>query len=201
MVCLMPGEDIGESLVGSYFRHIEDCDVVVYNSFFRDRQGEVDVVALKRQPSRTVILCEVTTHIEGMLIVRKGLNQTEHVIRQKLDRLASFAAVTFPDERHRFEWWSPRVSVGRLTDAMQAIEVEQQAQGRDMRFVINQDYTTGFAGWSSTPEGTLLRPANPPTACSRYLVGCAAAIFRSRKFVRAHLRLPHSRRGGCRESE
>jgi hypothetical protein len=141
MVRGMPGDDIGESLVGSYFRHIEGCDVVVYNSFFRDRQGEVDVVALKRQPSRTVILCEVTTHIEGMLIVRKGLNQTEHVIRQKLDRLASFAAVTFPDDRHRFEWWSPRVSVGRLTDAMQAIEAEQQAAGRDTRFVINEDYT------------------------------------------------------------
>jgi hypothetical protein len=61
--------DIGESLVGAYMRHVEQCSIVIYNSFFADQQGEVDVVAVKPgkpdEPS-TVYLCEVTTHIDGM---------------------------------------------------------------------------------------------------------------------------------------
>jgi hypothetical protein len=61
----MAGEDIGESLVGSYLRHIERCDVVVYNNYFRDQQREVDVVGIRRLAPREVILCEVTTHIRA----------------------------------------------------------------------------------------------------------------------------------------
>lgn len=149
--------DIGESLVGAYLRHIVGCQVVTYNSFFADRQGEVDVVALQHGASRTVWLCEVTTHIGGMLIVRRGQNATEQAIVEKLDRLHHFAQTTFPDDHHRFEWWSPRVAVGQLTSAMTAVENEWSALGRDLNFVINERYTdrirqlaTHAAGNSST---------------------------------------------------
>lgn len=54
--------DVGESLVGAYMRYVERCSIVIYNSFFADRQGEVDVVAVKPgnpgEP-RVVYLCEV----------------------------------------------------------------------------------------------------------------------------------------------
>jgi hypothetical protein len=57
----MSTTDLGESLVGAYMRHIERCTIVLYNSFFADQQGEVDVVAVKApdagQP-RLVYLCE-----------------------------------------------------------------------------------------------------------------------------------------------
>ena len=46
--------DIGESLVGAYLRHIVKCEVVIYNGFFTDRQGEIDVVALSQGKSREV---------------------------------------------------------------------------------------------------------------------------------------------------
>ena len=108
---------IGESLVGAYFRHVVGCEVVTYNNFFADRQGEVDIIALKRGEPRTVWLCEVTTHIGGMLIVRKGKNATEQVIADKLERLHQFAQTTFPGKEHRYEWWSPRGAVGALTQA------------------------------------------------------------------------------------
>lgn len=59
--------DIGESIVGAYMRYIRECEVVVYNTFLRGQQGELDVVALKTGVPRRVWLCEVTTHIGGML--------------------------------------------------------------------------------------------------------------------------------------
>ena len=137
----MAAVDIGESLVGAYLRHVGECDVVIYNSFFADRQGEVDVVGVKQGNPRRVWLCEVTTHIGGMQIVRKGRNETERVIVEKLDRLHAFAETTFPDDEYRFEWWSPRVSTGRLADALTAVVADWTALGRSLRFVINDEYT------------------------------------------------------------
>jgi hypothetical protein len=137
----MPTSDIGESLVGAYLRHVVGCDVVVYNSFFADRQGEVDVVGLKQGEPRIVWLCEVTTHIGGMLIVRNRQDASEQVITDKLDRLRHFAQTTFPGDQYRYEWWSPRVPLGKLTDRMQVFEEAWQADGRDLRFIINETYT------------------------------------------------------------
>jgi len=137
----MSATDIGESLVGAYLRHIVKCEVVIYNSFFSDRQGEVDVVALRQGTRREVWLCEVTTHIGGMLLVRDGKDVTERVIREKLARLQHFAQVTFPDDLHRYEWWSLRVPEGKVTSAMKAIEEEWASEDRDLRFIINAEYT------------------------------------------------------------
>jgi hypothetical protein len=137
----MPGEDIGESLVGAYLRHIEGCDVVVYNNFFRGEQGEIDVVGIRRGEPREVILCEVTTHIRGMLIVHSGRNATEQRVKEKLRRLIHFAEATFPGDNHRFEWWSPYVPIGRLTTALAVIEHTTQESGHEFRFVINDEYT------------------------------------------------------------
>jgi len=83
--------DIGESLVGAYLRHIGGCEVVTYNSFFADRQGEIGI---KTGDPRTVWLCEVTTHIGGMLIPPRGDRGPEDVIRDKLGRLHAFAEAT-----------------------------------------------------------------------------------------------------------
>jgi len=104
--------DIGESLVGAYMRYVEKCPIVLYNSFLSDQQGEVDVAAVKPgQPGepRIVYLCEVTTHTAGMATNTVGR------IPDKLARLRQFAKVTFPDEKHRFQWWSPYVPSGAKT--------------------------------------------------------------------------------------
>jgi len=131
--------DIGESLVGAYLRHVVGCQVVVYNSFFVDQQGEIDVVGLELGQTRSVWLCEVTTHI-GSMDLRRGPNTAEQVLAKKLDRLRHFAATTFPDDEHHFEWWSPRVASG-LVQIMSGLEADWKEQGDDLRFVINQVYT------------------------------------------------------------
>jgi hypothetical protein len=154
--------DIGESLVGAYLRHIGGCQVVVFNSFFADRQGEVDVIGIQLGNPRTVWLCEVTTHIGGMLIIRKGKNATEEVIRDKLGRLRTFAEMTFPGDRYRYEWWSPRVSKGALTSSLGRLEREYAAAGDDLRFVINEDYTErirALAQHASKNSSTTNEPA------------------------------------------
>jgi hypothetical protein len=134
--------DIGESIVGAYMRYIRDCEVVVYNTYLRDQQGELDVVALKTGPPREVWLCEVTTHIGGMLYPGPtAANGTPRKLRDKLQRAREFAAVTFPDEHPHFEIWSPYVPVGKLTDAFESMRAEAQDMEIDLAFVINDDYT------------------------------------------------------------
>lgn len=154
--------DIGESLVGAYLRHVVGCDVVTYNSFFADRQGEVDVVAIENGEPRTIWLCEVTTHIGGMLITSRGDRPQEVILREKLERLHAFAEATFPGDAYRYEWWSPYVAVGKLTSAMSEIEQEWEAAGRDLRFVINETYTERIrelAGNAAKNPSTTNEPA------------------------------------------
>lgn len=134
--------DIGESIVGAYMRYIRECQVVVYNTFLRDRQGEIDVVALKTGEPRNVWLCEVTTHIGGMLYVGSGGSDgTVAKLRDKLARAREFAAVTFPGDVLHFEIWSPRVAKGKLTDSFELLGQEALEMGMDLNFVINEDYT------------------------------------------------------------
>jgi len=134
--------DIGESIVGAYMRYIRECEVVVYNTFLRDQQGEIDVVALKTGSPREVWLCEVTTHIGGMLYVGSGGSDgTISKLRDKLSRARAFAEVTFPGDPLHFEIWSPRVAKGKLTEAFDVLKAEAEAQGMDLDFVVNEDYT------------------------------------------------------------
>lgn len=133
--------DIGESLVGAYMRYIRGCEVVVYNTFLRGQQGEIDVVSLKTEP-RTIWLCEVTTHIQGMLYVGGGgSDATVERLRNKLVRAREFAEATFPGDDYRFEVWSPRVAKGQLTERFDALAEEWSAVGSSLDFVINEDYT------------------------------------------------------------
>jgi hypothetical protein len=118
-------------------RHIEGCSVVFYNSFLREDQGEVDVVAIKTSDDRrrVVYLCEATTHIGGMNA------RTLEKLEDKLDRVRRFAELTFPGEDHRFQWWSPVVGGGAARDAVKTATETWAASGRQVEFVVNDEYT------------------------------------------------------------
>ncbi len=134
--------DIGESAVGAYMRYIRECEIVVYNTFLRDQQGELDVVALKTGEPRRVWLCEVTTHIGGMLYPGTGgTDGTVKKLHDKLVRAREFAAVTFPKDTLHFEVWSPRVAKGKLTMAFESLGEEASEMDMDLSFVINEEYT------------------------------------------------------------
>jgi hypothetical protein len=112
--------------------------VVVYN-VHTEGQGEVDVIGLKLGQPRFVWLCEVITHLRGTLY-GQGYEGTVARIRAKVGRAREFANLTFPDEPHRYEIWSPVVPSGlvsRFTD----LEEEFSSAELDLRFVVNQAYT------------------------------------------------------------
>lgn len=167
----MTTTDLGESLVGAYMRHIERCTIVLYNSFFADQQGEVDVVAVKAQDPgqpRLVYLCEVTTHIGGMA------RPTVDKVPAKLQRLREFADVTFPSEAHRFQWWSPYVSKGETT--ARSSNCAQTGRAKGGRWSSSSTMSTPVASVNSstTHARTLRPPTSLPSGCCRSLRGSGA---------------------------
>lgn len=126
--------DIGEYLVGAYLKVCADCDVVDYNvrppGGGLEGLGELDVIGLNFK-TNTATLCEVTTHIRGLLY---GSNQESVArIKRKHSRQREYAAKylsSFPTIEYQF--WSPVVPKGYLTEHLAKIE------GLDL--VINGDY-------------------------------------------------------------
>jgi len=61
---------VGELSIGSYLRMIEECELVTYNQRSEQlgNQMELDILGIKsEQGTQTVIVCEVVTHIGGLL--------------------------------------------------------------------------------------------------------------------------------------
>lgn len=130
--------DIGENLVGSYLRYIEQCDFVVHNTQLDDEQGEIDVVGMKLGKKPEVIFCEVTTHILGMQY--GSHDSTVAKVTDKIKRARKFAENMFPNERPRYEIWSPVVPKGKLTAQFADLEQAYTDEDLDVHFVINDEY-------------------------------------------------------------
>jgi hypothetical protein len=130
----MPTE-MGEYVVGAYLRIVEHCDFIDYN--IRPIEGglkglnELDVLGLRFR-DRTAYVCEVTTHIRGLLY--KDNEATVERVKQKYQRQREYAREflrNFPN-RH-FMFWSPRVPEGYITKGLRGI--------RGLELVVNADYT------------------------------------------------------------
>lgn len=132
-------EDVGESLVGAYLRYVEGCPFVLFNTFLDEEQGELDVIAMRFGERRQIFFAEVTTHIGGMA-TGQGNRQTVDRIRKKLERARRFAEQRFPGDEHRFQVWSPRVPVGNMTTAFEAIVDDFGGPEGALEFVINERY-------------------------------------------------------------
>ena len=127
--------EVGEQLVGAYLKVIEGCDFVAYN--VRPPGGglrgleELDVVGLRFGDS-TAFLCEVTTHIRGILY--KNNRTTVQRIGAKYKRQQRYAQSELTGFRTvRFQFWSPNVPIGYVTENLQAL-------GPGLELVINGRY-------------------------------------------------------------
>jgi hypothetical protein len=128
--------DIGEYIVGAYLKSIKECDFIDYN--VRIPGGglkglsELDVVGLNFK-TNTAYLCEVTTHIRGLLY---GNNQTTvQKIIQKHEVQKEYAEIILKDIPNiEFMFWSPYVRTGYITEKLREIDT--------LQLVINQDYTS-----------------------------------------------------------
>ncbi|MBA7677210.1 hypothetical protein ES703_85461 [subsurface metagenome] len=130
----MNAQNEGEYLVGAYLQLKEGCDFVTYN--VRPPGGglkglnELDVVGLNFK-SKTAYLCEVTTHIRGLLY--KNNQETVDRVRRKHKRQEDYAREYLKNfENKIFQFWSPVVPVGYLTKHL--------AQIPDLELIINGEY-------------------------------------------------------------
>ncbi len=126
--------EIGEYVVGASLKMIEECDFIDYN--VRPPGGgqkglaEFDVLGLNFE-SKTAYLCEVTTHILGLLY-GKGPDATINKIRDKHKRRVEYAGRYLKECKIvRFMFWSPIVSRGKLAEQLTAIT--------SLESVINED--------------------------------------------------------------
>ena len=123
-----------EYIVGAHLQLIEECDFIDYN--VRPPGGglkgleELDVVDLNFK-SNTAYLCEVTTHIRGLLY--KNNQETIRRIKKKHDRQKKYAEKYLKNfKNHRFMFWSPVVPVGYITEHLENFE--------GLELVINGEY-------------------------------------------------------------
>jgi hypothetical protein len=126
--------DIGEYIVGAYLKIIKGCDFVDYN--VRPPGGgleglnELDVVGLDFK-NKIVYLCEVTTHITGLLI--RDNRTTVETIQKKYERQKGYANKYLSDFPNRyFMFWSPVVSKGYITDELKKVD--------GLELIINEKY-------------------------------------------------------------
>lgn len=127
---------VGEYLVGSYLKLIEDCDIVDYNvrppGGGLKGLGELDVIGLNFKTD-TAYFCEVTTHIKGLLYVSN--EETVDRIARKHRRQIEYASQYRDNfKNHKFMFWSPRVPRGYITKKLSQIST--------LQLIINGEYTS-----------------------------------------------------------
>ncbi len=127
--------DISEYLVGAYLRLVEKCDCIDYNVRTPDggREGlnELDVVGINLK-TNVAFLCEVTTHIRGLLY--KNNQETVHRITKKYKWQQEFAARHLRRFRPICQFWSPVVPVGILTRNL------AQITDKKLELIVNGEY-------------------------------------------------------------
>lgn len=129
--------DIGESLVGSYFKYVLGCKIVVYNCHL-ESNGELDVVALDPD-GKKIYLCEVATHLRGLLYGDSNAATIERV-SHKIKKAAAFAAANFPDREPVFMLWAPVVSRG-LVRELARLQADPISREITIKFIFNHNYT------------------------------------------------------------
>lgn len=126
--------DVGEHLVGAYLQLHDECDVVDYNvrppGGGLEGLGELDVVGFNFK-TKSVLLCEVTTHIRGLLYVNNS--QTVERIAKKHQRQKEYARRYLRNfETIHYQFWSPVVPKGYITENLASIE--------SLELIVNGEY-------------------------------------------------------------
>jgi hypothetical protein len=126
--------EMGEYLVGAYLKVVEGCEFVDYNVHFPGGGlkglDELDVIGFNFESS-VAFLCEVITHIRGILY--KDNETTVRRIAAKFEKQKRYAGERLRHlAEHRFMLWSPIVPKGYLTENLVRIE--------GLELIINEEY-------------------------------------------------------------
>jgi hypothetical protein len=146
--------DVGEYIVGAYLKMKLNCDVIDYN--VRPPGGglagleEIDVIGLNLK-AHQAYLCEVTTHIRGVLY--KDNHTTVNRITKKHERQKRYGAKYLENFRCEYMFWSPVVSVGFITENLSRL--------KDLQLIINGEYKRRVGELSVLASETTYDARNP----------------------------------------
>jgi hypothetical protein len=146
--------EMGEYLVGAYLKLVLKCGVVDYNA--RPPGGglsgleELDVIGFDFV-NRKTYLCEVTTHLDGLLIGRDG-DSTVTKITAKYNRQQTYASKYLSDFAPRYMFWSPVVRPGL---------VERLKSLKGLELFINQEYSDAVASLRELAKRSTAASNNP----------------------------------------
>ena len=151
----------GEQLVGAYHKLINECEVVSYNEFSKEvgDQMEVDVLGIKTTDGhQRIYVCEVVTHLNGLQY--GGTPSDDYwsdygstAYQGTLDRIYhkflddyDYATRVFDDaDEYRFQFWSPYVPEGGLTDGLDDLVTRfGDERGEHIGLKINGTYTAAI---------------------------------------------------------
>ena len=150
---------IGELIVGAYLRIVNDCELVSYNQRSKEagQQMEIDVLGVEStNGEQTVYACEVVTHIRGSLYSGSpdedgwwseyGNDSYQHSLERiwhKFEEDRNLVTDVFNDaEEYRFQFWSPYVSEGHLTNGLEEMaEQFDDEYGEEIDLVVNGKYS------------------------------------------------------------
>ncbi|QDV50305.1 hypothetical protein [Gimesia fumaroli] len=147
--------DIGEFIVGAYLQLIVKCDFIDYN--VRTPGGgqkglnELDVIGFNFD-TETAYLCEVTTHIGGLLYVNN--QETISRIKKKHQHQKAYAKQHLTKfAHHEFMFWSPVVPVGYLTNHLEKMKT--------LDVIINGEYKKRVEELKTLAKNTTYDARNP----------------------------------------
>lgn len=154
----MTSAQLGEQIVGAYHSLITGCEVVSYTvrSEVRGDQMDLDVLGIDtEQGQRTVYICEVGTHLDGLDYGGEPSDDywsefgstkyqgTLDTVYRKFRSDLEYATRIFDDaEEYKLEFWSPRVPEGLLTSGFEKMADRfRDEHDVDLEFLINDAYT------------------------------------------------------------
>jgi hypothetical protein len=127
--------EMGEFLVGAWLNLVKKCDIIQYNARLPGGGvkglSEVDVIGLD-QRRKIAYLCEVTTHLHGVLY--ENYPTTMKKLRSKFARDRKFASRMLRGFHRKYMLWAPVVPEGKLTAQLGGLVKE------GIELVINKAY-------------------------------------------------------------
>ncbi len=137
--------NVGEEIVAEYLRYIVGCDAIKSNVQLHSNGGEIDLIGVK---GRTVYLCEVAIHINGLRYTHKG--GTKDNLINKFKRIREFVSdegSPFCKYTPKYMFFSPIVRIPKSEKRGSQIPSElvevQKILGKgkiDLDFYINEDF-------------------------------------------------------------
>lgn len=148
--------EMGEELVGAWLSQCEKCDIVSYNQRHPIGQGEIDVLAFKMAEKR-VFICQVTTHLDGMLyssgrkksvsdVLGRSYHETVATQSAKWDRDIRYATDCLSGFKAELMLWTPKASKTHILQPLTALSADLiKKHSVNIQIIANDEYAHRIA--------------------------------------------------------